>query len=122
MLLRFFVGFEVDQMAVTENGETIAQDWRIDTLLDDVVHQQDVVARDFVVKRVQVVFAIGRCDSAFENQIGQIVVERFVNAGLQVVAIGKNQTVIFRQENAGICNRIQPLSGLSFLIENDVAK
>ncbi len=74
-----------------------------------------------IVKHVQVVFSITGGNSPFEFQICNVAFERFVNARLQIVAVGENQTVIFGKKHASVCDRIQSTRRLCFLVEYEVA-
>ena len=69
-------------MTVVENRETVAQDRRINALLNHVVHQQRIVASALIVKRVEIVFTVRRCDASFECQTRQSAIENLALASL----------------------------------------
>ena len=69
VFLGILTGLEEDDVAVIEQRESVTGDRRLYVLVDDVVRQEDVIAALTLVEHVQVVFAIGSCDPAFELQV-----------------------------------------------------
>ena len=122
MFLRLAVRLEANELAVLEEGRAVADGRRRDALLDDVVFQQDVHAALPVVEDIEIVFAVGCIDPPLEEQPVQRVIERFVLAGLQVVAVGKDQPVLVGQQHAGGVNRVEPDGLPGLLVVDDVAE
>ena len=52
VLLGFVMRLEADHLAAMEKGGTVAQDGRFDSLLDQVVPQQHVIAARAIVEEV----------------------------------------------------------------------
>ncbi len=84
--------------------------------------QQHVRSGIAVIENEQVVFAVRRHDGAFEQHVGEFVVERFVFAVLQVITIGEDQAMIVRQHDTRIAYRIQSHRPLQFFVVQDVAE
>ena len=105
-------------MSVIKDRETAANDGRRHRLLNHVVRQQNVVSVFSIVEDVQIVFAIDGCDPTLEQQIGQVIIECFVLPSLKVVTVTENQTVIFRQQDTGVSNRVDPSDRVRFLVKN----
>ena len=118
VLGRLRIRFVVDQMSVIKDRETAANDGRRHRLLNHVVRQQNVVSVFSIVEDVQIVFAIDGCDPTLEQQIGQVIIECFVLPSLKVVTVTENQTVIFRQQDTGVSNRVDPSDRVRFLVKN----
>ena len=107
-----------EHLAVVEGGITAADRGCAHFLGDEIVRQQHVSPVPTVEKDIQEVLSIGRADSLFVHHIGDGIVERFVLAGLQIVALRENETVVVRQENTGVRDRIEA-AGLSHLLVVD---
>ncbi len=71
MLLRFVTRFEQDQLAILERSEAVANDRRLDLLLNQVVWHQHVDAVHPVVERVQHVLAVRRLDTPLKLHLHQ---------------------------------------------------
>ena len=122
ILLSVALRLKAQQLSAFKKCGAVADLRRVDLLFDQIVVQQDVGSRIPVIEDIQIVFAVGSHDPAFEQHVGQFVVERLIFAVLQVIAVRENQPVIVRQHNAGVTNGIQPQSTLQFFVVDDVAE
>ena len=120
VLGRGFLRAEADQFTTVEQREAVTDQGGLDLLLDQVVVEQDVDARIAIVEDVEEVFAVGRVDAAGELHVLQIALEGLVFAGLQVVAVGEDQSVVVGQHDAGVLDRVESHHLLGLLVVDQV--
>ena len=119
--LGFLSGFEKDHFAVVVNREAVTGDRTFDLFVDQIVLQENIFARDVVVKDVEKIFAVRRAHHAEEFHPFGLDVERLVALVLQEIAAGKNQAVVIRQADRGALNFVHAGRDAEFFVENDVA-
>ena len=117
----FAGGLEVGQLAVGKQRKAVANQGILYPLLDQVVGKQDVGAQLIIVEHVQKVFPVGRGNALFEPHLFQQVVELLQLTRLQVIAVGKNQPLSVRQQDARVLDGIHADGFLKLIIVNDVA-
>ena len=71
-----------DKVPVIKHGEAVTGNWRLHLLVDHVVREENVDSVVGLVKHIQIVFAVGRRDPAFEFQVPQVRLEGLVLARL----------------------------------------
>ena len=122
VFLGFGLRFEADQFAAVEERGSVTAKRRLDGLFDQVVPQQDVIARIAIVEHEQKILAVRGRQTPLEQHVGQSALEDLVLAGLQVVAVGKDDPVVIGQQHAGVGDGIQPHGPLDFFAVDDVAE
>ena len=120
MFLRFVIRAEEQQVAVGEQREAIAGDALVHLLLNQPVGHQHVLPALVVVENKQRILAVGRIHHALDGHSAFAALELFQLAGRQIIAVGKNQPVILRQQRAGLAERIDALRRLQLLVVDEV--
>ena len=119
---RLVLAFEINQLAVVEQAVAVTDDRRFEPLLDHVIRKQDIDAAFAVVENIEVVLAVGGLDAFFKKHVVELAFEFLVIAGLQVVAVGEDDAVAFRQQDARIFDAVDPPHLLDFFAVDEIAE
>ena len=111
---------EDDETAVVEDAVSVARNLSLHLLPNQVVGEQEIAPVGRAVEDVEHVFAVRRPDLFVNDQVGQLVAEELMVAGLQVVPAGEDDTVLLRELETRLANRVRADHGLRSQVEDEV--
>ena len=118
------VSLENQDAAIREAGVAVAEDRCAEGLVDQVVGVQRVMAQARLIEDVEHVLAVRRAQDTLEEQVVEHCfrqIETLVLAGLQVIATGKDDAVIFRQLDAGDADGVDAGDALRTRVIDQIA-
>ena len=120
MLDCLFLRPEAHQVTIRKQRKSMAGNTLGNFLFNQPIGHQGIQAGHTIEKDVQIIFSVRRGHGPFQQHFAFFGLVTLQLAALEIVAIRKDQAMLFGQQDAGLSNRIHTVNGLQLFVKNKI--